>query len=233
MSTNNISDLQNKIGVKFKNQKLLLKALVHRSFLNEPSGRKLSSNERLEFLGDAVLSYIISKWLYKKFPHYPEGHLTNIRSNLVKTESLAEIAQDLNIGDYLILSKGEKKSGGDKNPSLLANSFEAIIGAICLDQGVDIAEKIIHLMLLPRLEKTIKTGKFKEYKSLLQEKLQAKTKQSPDYRTLKEEGPDHAKIFTIGVYAQDKLIAFGSGKNKKEAEEAAAQNALENITPKD
>lgn len=232
MSTNNISDLQNKIGVKFKNQKLLLKALIHRSFLNEASGRKLSSNERLEFLGDAVLSYIISKWLYKKFPGFPEGHLTNIRSNLVKTESLAEIAQDLNIGDYLILSKGEKKSGGDKNPSLLANSFEAIIGAICLDQGVDIAEKIIHLMLLPRLEKTIKTGKFKEYKSLLQEKLQAKTKQSPDYRTIKEEGPDHAKIFTIGVYAQDKLIAIGSGKNKKEAEEIAAKNALEKISPK-
>lgn len=232
MANNNIDNLQKIIGVRFKDQSLLQKALVHRSFLNEPPGKKLSSNERLEFLGDAVLSYVISKWLYQEYPDYPEGHLTNIRSNLVKTESLAEIAQNLKIGEYLLLSKGEEKSGGSKNHSLLANTFEAIIGAIALDQGVDVADRLIRVMLLTRLEKTIKSGEFKEYKSVLQEKLQAKIKQSPIYKTIKEEGPDHAKTFTIGAYAQDKLIATGTGKNKKGAEEAAAKNALEKISPK-
>lgn len=230
-NTNNLNNLEKRLGVAFKNQILLAQALTHRSFLNETDGKVLS-NERLEFLGDAVISFVISSWLYKKFPHYPEGHLTNIRSGLVKTESLAIVAKKIEIGSFLSLSRGERKSGGEKNPSLLANTFEAIVGAICLDQGIEAANKIVRRNLLSLLKKIIKSGEFKGFKSLLQEEMQAKKRFSPDYRTIKEEGPDHAKTFTIGVYAQGKLITTGVGRSKKEAEESAAKAALEKLKPK-
>lgn len=225
----NYQNLEKKLGVKFKNPHLLNQALVHRSYLNETTDKKLTSNERLEFLGDAILSFIVSEWLYQNFPDYSEGTLTNLRSHLVKTETLAKIASQLQVGQYLLLSRGEKESGGQKNPSLLANTLEAIIGAVFLDQGLPAAEKLVKKNLKPLLESLIETGEFKDYKSLLQEKIQAKTRQTPVYKTIKEVGPDHAKIFTVGVYSQDKLLAKAIGKSKKEAEEQAAGQALEKL----
>lgn len=225
----NYQKLENKLGIKFKNPKLLNQALVHRSYLNEVGNQKLVSNERLEFLGDAILDFIVSAWLYQLFPDYPEGKLTNLRSNLVKTDTLAKVADKYNAGEYLFLSRGEKESGGQKNPSLLANTFEAIIGAVFIDQGLETAEKLIKENLKPVLKQLIETGEFKDNKSLLQEKIQADTKLTPIYKTIKEEGPDHAKTFTVGVFIQNKLLASGQGKNKQEAEEQAASNALEKL----
>lgn len=225
----NYQNLEKKLGVEFKNPRLLNQAFVHRSYLNEATDEKLTSNERLEFLGDAILSFIVSEWLYQSFPDYPEGKLTNLRSNLVKTETLAKIASKFQLGKYLLFSRGEKESGGQKNPSLLANTFEATIGAVFLDQGLQVTKKLVKKNLKPLLENLIKAGEFKDSKSLLQEKTQAKTKQAPVYKTVKEVGPAHAKIFTVGVYSQGKLLATAQGKSKQEAEEQAAGQALEKL----
>ena len=229
MINNNLKDLENIIGYRFKQTKLLTQALVHRSYLNESKNRNISSNERLEFLGDTVLGFIVSEWLYEDFPNFPEGILTNLRSALVKTESLAKIAQKLELGKYLLLSRGEIDSGGQQNPSLLANCLEAIIGAIFLDRNLAAVKLFIKPHLKPILDKLLKAGELKDGKSLLQERLQAKRKVTPVYKTLKEEGPDHLKIFTIGVFANNEQIASAVGKNKQEAEEAAAQLALEKL----
>ncbi|HUS59763.1 MAG TPA: ribonuclease III [Nevskiaceae bacterium] len=225
----NHQNLEKKLGVKFKNPRLLNQALVHRSYLNEATDKKLVSNERLEFLGDAILSFIVSEWLYQNFPDYHEGTLTNLRSNLVKTETLAKIASKFQVGKYLLLSRGEKESEGQKNPSLLANTLEAIIGAVFLDQGLQITKKLVKKNFKPLLENLIKAGEFKDYKSLLQEKIQAKTKQTPVYKTIKQVGPDHARIFTVGVYSQGKLLAKAIGKSKQEAEGKTAGQALEKL----
>lgn len=225
----NLKDLQDRLEVKFKDEELLKAALIHRSYLNEARIKNLRSNERLEFLGDSILSFIVSSWLYGDFPDFPEGNLTNIRSNLVKTDSLAIVAQKIGIGDFLLLSKGEKESGGQNNPVLLANMLEAIVGALFLDQGLKAVEKFVKSNLKELLRKLVQTGKFKDYKSLLQETIQAEIKNSPVYRTIKEEGPDHAKIFTIGVYSQNKLIASGKGKSKQSGEEEAAKAALKKL----
>lgn len=223
----NLDQLQKRLGVNFNNLKLLAQALVHRSYLNETTGQGLESNERLEFLGDAVLSFIVSSWLYQEFPDYEEGRLTNLRSNLVRTSTLAQTASQLEIGQYLLMSRGEKNSGGKENPSLLANSLEAIIGAIFLDQGIKKTDDFVKANLKPFLKQLLVKGEFKDSKSLLQEKIQEKIKESPVYKTLKEKGPDHDKIFTVGVYSQGKLITKGEGKSKQEAEEKAAKLALE------
>ena len=222
-------NLEKKLGVKFKNPKLLLEALTHRSYLNETSKKGLSSNERLEFLGDSVLSFIISHWLFRLFPDYSEGTLTNLRSNLVKTESLAKIARKLSLGNFLLLSKGEKESGGQDNPVLLANCLEAVIGAIFLDQGIDSVKNFIQRNFKNSLETLLLKGEFKDFKSLLQEKTQKINKISPVYKTIKEIGPDHAKIFTVGVFLGKKLLAKGKGKSKQLAEEQAAEYALQKL----
>lgn len=229
MINNYLEDLENTIGIRFKQTKLLGQALVHRSYLNESKNKNISSNERLEFLGDTVLGFIVSEWLYEDFPNCSEGTLTNLRSALVKTESLAKIAQKLELGKYLLLSRGEIDSGGQQNPSLLANCLEAIIGAIFLDRNLKAVKLFIKPQLKPILDKLLKAGELKDGKSLLQERLQAKHKIAPIYRTLKEEGPDHQKIFTIGVFNKNEQIATAVGKNKQEAEEAAAQIALEKL----
>lgn len=226
---NNLGELENNLKVTFKNKKLLTQALTHRSFLNETS-LTLGSNERLEFLGDAILSFVISVWLYQQLPDYPEGNLTNLRSNLVRTSSLAKLGRKLKIGDYLLLSKGEKGSGGQKNPSLLANGMEAIIGAIYLDQGLEKVKKFLHFHFSPDLDKLLQLGQFKDYKSILQEKLQAEMKQSPNYKILNQHGPDHSKTFIVGVYNKEKLLAKGVGKSKQKAEQQAAKIAYEKIT---
>ncbi len=227
----NLEKLQKRLGINFNQPQLLAQALVHRSYLNEATGKGLESNERLEFLGDAVLSFVVSLWLYQKFPDYKEGELTNLRSNLVRTSTLAKIANQLKIGQNLLMSRGEKRAGGEKNLSLLANALEAVIGAIFLDQGMAKAENFIKNQLEPFLSKILSKGEFKDSKSLLQEKIQEKIKETPVYKILKEKGPDHAKIFTVGVYSQKKLLAQATGKSKQEAEEKAARAALEKIAP--
>lgn len=221
-------NLQDKIGIQFKNLNLLNQAFIHRSFLNEVK-RPLQSNERLEFLGDCVLSFIISSQLFESRPNDEEGDLTNLRAYIVKTKSLAEAAQELNLGQYLKLSKGESLSGGRENPQLLANTFEALIGAIFLDQGLEGVKGFIDICLLPRFEAEIKSGPPKDAKSSLQEIVQTESKQSPHYKVLKTIGPDHAKKFTVGVFVRGEKLGEGTGSSKQEAEEHAATEALKKI----
>lgn len=222
------ADLEQKIGITFVDSKLLRHAFVHRSYLNESKEAK-SSNERLEFLGDAVLSFLTSRFLYTTYAEYPEGTLTNIRSSLVKTKSLAEVGKTLGLGELLFLSKGEEDSGGRHNQSLLADCFEALLGAIYLDQGTDMANKFLEKFLFPNASQIVNNKSYLDYKSLLQEIIQQKTRISPTYRVQKTEGPDHAKTFWIEVLEGEKSLGSGVGKSKQEAEQAAAENALEKL----
>lgn len=221
-----LESLQKTIGVQFKDLSLLKQAFVHRSYLNE-SKEFRHSNERLEFLGDAVLSFITSHYLYTTYPQFPEGILTNIRSTLVKTKSLSDVARELHLGDLLQLSRGEETSGGRLNESLLADSFEALLGALFLDSGVDAVRQVLLLVLLPKSEDIIRTKSYVDYKSLLQELVQEKTKLSPIYRVVKSEGPDHNKLFWVEVLMGESVLGVGQGKSKQDAEQHAAAAALE------
>jgi ribonuclease III len=212
---------------KFKNPKLNRLAFIHRSYLNESRSEK-ESNERLEFLGDSIISFVISDHLYKNYPTFDEGILTNLRSLVVNTKSLAKIGKSLNFGDKLLLSRGEEESGGRNNDSLLANTFEAFTGALYIDQGIESVSKFLNLVLIPTISEHVEKKVFKDPKSLLQERVQAKKQNSPIYKVLEEVGPAHAKRFTIGVYVESILLGQGSGKSKQEAEEIAARIALEN-----
>lgn len=214
------------LGVKFKNKDLLRQALTHRSYLNEHPNFHLSHNERLEFLGDAVLELIITKFLYQNFDK-PEGVLTTLRSSLVNTQSLFQTAQKLYLDKYVYLSKGEKKSSSKKAKNvILANAFESLIGAIYLDRGFRSAEKFIQIHLLPRLDDIIKKRLYQDAKSHFQQIVQGKFKITPHYKVLQQTGPDHNKKFTVGVYIDKKLVAQGYGKSKQGSEVNAAQNAL-------
>lgn len=213
---------------KFKNQKLFAKAFTHRSYLNE-AAKGTESNERLEFLGDSILSIVVSEFLYKTYPKFDEGSLTNLRSLLVNTKSLAQIAKKLDFGSYLHLSKGEEISKGRQNQTLLANSFEAFVGALYLDQGLDAVCNFLEKVLLLNTKELVDKNVLKDPKSLLQEYIQSKKRRSPIYKVLKEEGPAHARKFTIGVFVQNSMLASGQGKSKQEAEENAAQSALEKM----
>lgn len=210
---------------KFKNQKLFLQAFTHRSYLNEAK-EKMESNERLEFLGDSILSFVVSEFLFKMYPHFPEGTLTNLRSRLVNTKTLAQVAKELDFGALLRLSKGEEESKGRQNQSLLADCFEAFIGALYLDSGIQKVSAFLAEVLLPSAAEFVQKKSFKDAKSLLQEYVQGKKRGSPLYKVLSEEGPAHLRIFTVGVYVQNKLIAQGKGNSKQEAEKQAAEQAL-------
>lgn len=210
---------------KFKNKKLFEQAFIHRSYLNETK-EKLSSNERLEFLGDSIISFVVSNFLYNKYEKFDEGSLTNMRSLLVNTKSLAQTARELNFGKLLKLSKGEEESKGRENTSLLANCFEAFIGALFLDQGEVQVAKFLTRVLLPKSEFYYSKKALKDAKSLLQEIIQAKRQISPVYKVIKEEGPAHKKFFTVGVFVDDVLLSKGEGKSKQEAEKDAAEHAL-------
>lgn len=203
-------------------------AFTHRSYLNEYPDEK-ESNERLEFLGDSILSFIVSSYLFGKRSADEEGDLTNLRSYIVKTGSLAMASQNLSLGKYLRMSRGEEQSGGRENPQLLANTYEALLGAIFIDQGLEKAREFVNVSLLPLFEKELRTGPPKDSKSRLQEISQNTTKQSPKYKILKTEGPDHAKVFTVGVFLQGKQIGMGSGLSKQLAEEQAALKALDSF----
>lgn len=210
----------------FKDKTKLEQALIHRSYLNETK-EEISSNERLEFLGDSILSFVVSNHLYAKFPDFDEGRLTNLRSLLVNTKSLAEAAKELGLGSKLKLSKGEEESGGRNNQSLLADVYEAVIGAIFLDQGVSEARQFIEESLLPKAQSFIDKNMLKDPKSLLQEYVQSHKLLSPKYNVLEEDGPPHARIFTVGVFVDKKMLGKGTGRSKQEAEENAATEALE------
>ena len=214
---------------KFKNKDLLENAFIHRSYLNENLSWKFGSNERLEFLGDAVLEFVTSKHLYKTYNKEPEGLLTAYRSSLVKTETLAALAKELNFGSRLKLSKGEDDSGGRESEYLLADTFEAFVGALYLDQGIPACQKFLRETLFPKIEKIIATEAYKDYKSTLQEIAQEKQNFTPLYKVLGEQGPDHHKIFKIGVIIRGKQEGVGEGNSKQRAEVEAARDALENL----
>jgi ribonuclease-3 len=221
-------ELQKNINITFKDPELLKLAFVHRSYLNEAKHIHIS-NERLEFLGDAVLSLLTSHFLYRTYPQYPEGTLTNIRSSLVKTTSLSDISKSLGLGELLFLSHGEEASGGRTNQSLLADVFEALLGALYLDQGVETARKFLEKYLFPNAEGIIATKSYIDYKSLLQELIQQDSRISPTYHVVKSEGPDHARTFWVQARAGEAVLGSGSGKSKQEAEQVAALAALEKL----
>src|SRR3989344_8909049 len=222
------TNLQKKLGFKFKDERLLKNAFIHRSYLNEHKGFKGDSNERLEFLGDSILSVVVSNFLYEQLPKSPEGKLTQLRAALVRTETLAKLATSLALGDYLYLSKGEEESGGRTNSSILANCFEALIGAIYLDQGIEKTEDFLKKMILEKWQILAKSA-VSDNKSKLQELTQRESHQSPVYQLLKSWGPDHARRFEIGVYLGEKLLGKGLGKNKQEAAQNAAKDALSRL----
>ena len=212
----------------FNDPKLLQQAFTHRSYLNE-SREHVESNERLEFLGDSILSFVVSDHLYKTYPQFDEGILTNLRSLVVNTKSLAKAARQLQFGQQLLLSRGEEDSKGRENESILANTFEAVIGAIFMDQGIEAARAFISAIIIPEIKFYVDKKVFKDPKSLLQEYVQARKQNSPVYKVIHEEGPAHAKQFTIGVFVGDKQVGEGKGKSKQEAEEKAAEQALEHV----
>lgn len=218
--------LEKKLGIEFENKDLLTQAFVHRSYLNENPDFHLKHNERLEFLGDAVLELVISEYLFEKYPDNPEGELTNWRASLVNAKMLAQISQELGLNDFLLLSRGEAKELGKARQYILANTFEALVGAMYLDLGYKICEDFINKNLTVKLPAIIESGLSKDSKSKFQEQAQEKTGVTPVYKVLKEWGPDHAKEFVIGVYLKDELVARGEGLSKQEAEEQAAKNGL-------
>ena len=214
------------LGLTFKNLDLLVEALTHRSYLNENKGAG-SHNERLEFLGDAVLELASTHFLFTKFPNKPEGDLTAYRASLVNTVSLAESAKLLGLNDMLLLSKGEAKDTGRARDIILANAFESVLGALYLDQGYESAEAFVARTLYPKIDAIIQNKAYQDAKSLFQELAQEKKSITPAYRTISEVGPDHDKKFTVGAYLHEKEIARGEGKSKQEAEQAAAQASLD------
>jgi ribonuclease III len=207
---------------------LLETALTHRSALNEPSSGTTSTvhNERLEFLGDAVLELVVSRFLFDQFPQEPEGKLTAYRSSLVKTETLSEVAQELGLGQKIYMSHGEEAGGGRINPGLLANTMEAVIGAIYLDQGLAQARLFIKQNIIPKLDEIRQKRLYKDAKSQLQEIVQAVGQPTPEYEVVKSVGKDHDKTFTVAVKIEDKVLGQGKGSSKQQAQQAAAAQAL-------
>lgn len=218
-----------RFGIIPQNLGLYQTAFTHRSHLNESKG-VLQSNERLEFLGDSILSFIISSFIFRKRLKDTEGDLTNLRAYIVKTDSLAKISKFLGLGELLKLSKGEELSGGRKNPQLLANTYESLLGAIYLDLGIEKATKFVEDTLLPIFIEEVQQGAPKDSKSKLQELVQSKMQVSPKYKILETSGPDHAKHFRVGVFVNGKETGIGTGSNKQQAEEQAAREALSKLS---
>lgn len=227
MQTVNTEELAKALGIAIKNPAFFQEALTHRSYLNENRGYKYPHNERLEFLGDAVLELAVTEFLFAKFPKKPEGELTNLRAALVNGEMLGNIGKSIGLETFLLMSRGETKDTGRARNYLVANAMEAVIGALYSDQGYDGAKEFIQRTIFIKLDQVINERLFTDAKSLFQEKSQEHTGITPNYRILKEVGPDHDRSFTAGVYIEDELIAEGSGTSKQEAQRSAAKNALE------
>lgn len=227
MNQIDFSKFEKTSGVMFKNKTLLKQAFTHRSYINENRESKFEHNERLEFLGDAVLELVVTDYLYETLKESNEGELTSLRSALVNADTCSLVAQKLGMNDFLLLSRGEAKDSGRARQFILANTLEALIGAIYLDQGLEIAKKFILLQIAPLIPEIIKKGTWIDAKSLFQEKAQEYTGATPVYKTLGESGPDHDKHFSIGVYVSGELYGEGDGKSKQDAEQKAARKALE------
>jgi ribonuclease-3 len=221
------SKLEKIIGIKFKNPDLLKQAVVHRSYLNEHPDFELGHNERLEFLGDAVLEIAVTEFLFQNYPDTPEGDLTNWRASLVNSKMLGLVASEISLEKYLYLSRGESKDCNSKaRQYILANAVEAVIGAIYLDQGIKPSEKFVKKFMLSKLDNILSNKLFMDPKSRFQEKAQEIYKLTPHYRVMKESGPDHDKIFEVGLYLGDKLISKGKGTSKQEAQVDAAEKGI-------
>lgn len=226
----NLKDLQKKLGFKFKDENLLKQALVHRSYLNENPSFETGHNERLEFLGDAVLELVVTEFLYLKFTDRPEGDLTSWRASLVNSKMLYEITPALGIEEFLYLSKGEARDKNKKSRQfILADAVEAIIGAVYLDQGMVVAKKFIVENIISQLDKILTNQTFLDPKSYFQEKAQETRAITPHYEILKEEGPDHDKIFTVGLYLGEELVCEGQGSSKQEAQVQAAAAGIKKL----
>jgi ribonuclease III len=221
------ANLELKTKTNFKNKDLLFQAFCHRSYLNENQSFELGHNERLEFLGDAVLELVVTESLFKKYPDRNEGELTSWRASLVNTKMLSETAKELSFGDYLLLSKGEEKENGRARQSVLADTFEAFIGALYLDSGYNKCYNFVDSYLIKKLPEIIQGGLYRDPKSTLQEEAQSRESITPTYKVLKQWGPDHKKNFIVGVFFKNNLIAQGQGMSKQEAEESAAREALQ------
>ena len=222
-----LTKLEGILGVSFSDKKTLLSAVTHRSFLNENRNAMQEHNERLEFLGDAVLELVVTDYLFSKYPEKPEGELTSVRAALVNTNMLSETSTKLGINEFLLLSKGESKDMGRARQYILANAYEAIVGAIFLDLGYPTAREFIARTLFDLTDNIVAKRLWQDAKSRFQEKAQELANVTPSYQTLREEGPDHNREFTVGVFLRHELVAEGTGKAKQEAEQVAAEKALE------
>ena len=225
-----LAALQQALGISFNNPSLLEQALIHSSYINENPGFTPISNERLEFLGDAVLGEIVAEKLYQDFPHSTEGEMTRLRAALVRRDTLARMARAIRLGDYLYVGKGEEASGGRRKPANLAGVLEAVIAAIFLDQGSANTRDFILRLFNEELQKVASQGAGVDYKSQLQELIQTREQKPPTYRVVSAAGPDHDKRFTVEVRAGDDIVGRGSGKSKKVAETEAARQALEQLS---
>ncbi len=216
--------LEEALGIHFQNPVLLSLALTHRSYIYETPGEGQSSNERLEFLGDSILAFISSDFLYRTFPNLNEGELTNVRAVLVRTETLANFAREINLGNFLLMGKGEQSTGGGQR--VLASAFEALLGAIFLDQGIAVVQQFLLPRLEPMAHHIVKKRLFKDNKSLFQELAQAHVGITPSYRLVSQEGPSHNRVFTVEVLLGEQVVGQGHGRNKQTAEQEAAHAAL-------
>lgn len=221
-------ELKAKLGIIWDNERLLRQALTHGSYAYEHPG--VTNNQRLEFLGDAVLELVISDYLYRTFPGKSEGELTRLRAAVVCESSLARVARELGLGEALFMGRGEIQSGGRERPSILADAFEALLGAVFLDKGLKVAAEFALGKLKPVIEDVLHGRQERDYKTELQELLQKRSPENVSYVILKEEGPDHAKIFTAGVFYRGECLGRGEGRSKKEAEQRAAREALARIS---
>jgi len=220
------STLENAIGLAFVDKSLLQRALVHRSYLNEHPEFGLEDNERLEFLGDAVLDFLIGEYLYHRFPELHEGPLTSLRSVLVRRDTLADFARHLSLGAHLMMGQGEASSGGRERPAILCAVFEALVGAVYLDRGLQTVRELLAPLIAPKVAQTLREQLDKDHKSRLQELTQSVLHHTPRYSTVEETGPEHAKTFTVQVTINGRPYGHGVGRSKQEAEQQAAQDAL-------
>jgi len=218
--------LEKKLKLSFRNKDLLTQAFVHRSYLNENPDFGIPHNERMEFLGDAVLEHVVTEYLYRKYPEKSEGDLTSWRAALVNAKMLSNVAQEIGFNDFLLLSQGETKENGKARQYILANTFEAFVGSLYLDQGLESCEEFIRENLIRELPRVLEQDLFKDSKSRFQEEAQEKTGITPAYKVLNERGPDHEKEFEVGVFLNEDLVAKGKGSSKQEAEEESAREAL-------
>lgn len=222
-----LNTLQTILETKFSDLDLLRSAITHRSYLNEHKEATWDHNERLEFLGDAVLELVVTDFLFSKYPEKPEGELTAVRAALVNTVSLAAASENLGVNEFLLMSKGEAKDVGRARQYILANTFEACIGALYMDQGYDAAQTFIARHLFPKTEEIVKKRLWQDGKSRFQELAQERANVTPTYQTISQDGPDHDRVFTVGVFLRQEKVAEGTGRSKQEAEQEAAQKAVE------